>query len=84
MSDYPNIFRLRQLFDAPEVSDIAGEVENQLSRLQLAGKIQPGQTVAISAGSRGIANIHIIINYQEIRQIGSESIGQEGIGIDGG
>ena len=42
MSDYPNIFRLRQLFDTPEVSDVAGEVENQLSRLQLAEKIQPG------------------------------------------
>jgi hypothetical protein len=61
MSDYPNIFRLRQLFDGPEVSDVAAEVENQLSQLQLRDKIQPGETVAISAGSRGIANIHIII-----------------------
>ena len=66
MSDYPNIFRLRQLFDAPEVSDVAGEVENQLSRLQLAEKIQPGQTVAISAGSRGIANIHTITRTRPI------------------
>ena len=61
MSDYPNIFRLRQLFDGPEVSNVAAEVENQLSQLQLRDKIQPGETVAISAGSRGIANIHIII-----------------------
>ena len=61
MSDYPNIFRLRQLFDGPELGDVAAEVENQLSQLQLRDKIQPGQTVAISAGSRGIANIHLII-----------------------
>lgn len=61
MSDYPNIFRLRQLFDGPELGDVAAEVENQLSQLQLRDKIQPGETVAISAGSRGIANIHIII-----------------------
>jgi hypothetical protein len=61
MADYPNIFRLRQLFDGPEVSDVAAEVDNQLSQLQLAEKIQPGETVAISAGSRGVANIHIII-----------------------
>ncbi len=61
MSDYPNIFRLRQLFDGPELGDVAAEVENQLSQLQLRDKIQPGETVAISAGSRGIANIHLII-----------------------
>jgi len=61
MSDYPSIFRLRQLFDGPELGDVAAEVENQLSQLQLRDKIQPGETVAISAGSRGIANIHLII-----------------------
>ncbi|MDP7206416.1 MAG: lactate racemase domain-containing protein, partial [Pirellulaceae bacterium] len=86
MSDYPNIFRLRQLFDAPEVSDIAGEVENQLSRLQLAGKIQPGQTVAISAGSRGIANIHIIIKAvaDHIRSLGAEPFIVPAMGSHGG
>ncbi|MEE2989893.1 MAG: lactate racemase domain-containing protein [Planctomycetota bacterium] len=86
MSDYPNIFRLRQLFDAPEVSDIAGEVENQLSRLQLAGKIQPGQTVAISAGSRGIANIHIIIKAvaDHLRSLGAEPFIVPAMGSHGG
>ena len=86
MSDYPNIFRLRQLFDAPEVSDIAGEVENQLSRLQLAVKIQPGQTVAISAGSRGIANIHIIIKAvaDHIRSLGAEPFIVPAMGSHGG
>ncbi len=86
MSDYPNIFRLRQLFDAPEVGDIAGEVENQLSRLQLAGKIQPGQTVAISAGSRGIANIHIIIKAvaDHLRSLGAEPFIVPAMGSHGG
>ena len=32
------------------------------SRLQLANKVRPGQTVAITAGSRGIANIAKIIH----------------------
>ena len=47
--------------DGPELGDVTAEVENQLSQLQLRDKIQPGETVAISAGSRGIANIHLII-----------------------
>ena len=86
MSDYPNIFRLRQLFDAPEVSDVAGEVENQLSRLQLAEKIQPGQTVAISAGSRGIANIHIIIKAvaDHLRSLGAKPFIVPAMGSHGG
>jgi len=86
MSDYPNIFRLRQLFDAPEVGDVAGEVENQLSRLQLAEKIQPGQTVAISAGSRGIANIHIIIKAvaDHLRSLGAEPFIVPAMGSHGG
>ena len=61
MPDYPDIFRVRQSFDRTQVSDIPAEVESQLSKLQLSGKVLPSQTVAISAGSRGIANIHLII-----------------------
>ena len=86
MSDYPNIFRLRQLFDAPEVSDVAAEVENQLSQLQLSGTIQPGETVAISAGSRGVANIHIIIKAvaDHLRSIGAEPFIVPAMGSHGG
>lgn len=61
MSAYPEIFRVRQSFERPRVDDIPGEVEQQLRKLQLRQAIQPGQTVAITAGSRGIANIHLII-----------------------
>jgi hypothetical protein len=43
------------------VENIPHEVEQQLAALDLGRKIKPGQTVAITAGSRGIANIAIII-----------------------
>jgi len=55
------MFRLQQSFHAPRLDDIAGEVRRQLSQLPLAEQIKPGQTVAITAGSRGIANIALII-----------------------
>jgi hypothetical protein len=54
------MFRLRQKFDCPRVDDIPGEVERQLQSLNLAEKVTPGQTVAITVGSRGIANIALI------------------------
>jgi hypothetical protein len=57
---FPRMIRVRQKFDAPQVEDVPAEVEAQLAKLNLGEKIQAGQTVAISAGSRGIANIAAI------------------------
>ena len=58
---YPQIFRVRQTFEARRLDDIPGAVEAELTRLNLAAQVKPGQTVAITAGSRGIANIKFII-----------------------
>ena len=60
MRSFPQIFRLRQTLEAPRVEDVTGEVRTQLGRLALDGKVRPGQTVAVTAGSRGIANIAAI------------------------
>ena len=86
MSEYPEIFRIRQKFDRPVIEDIAGEVESQLARLNLGGSIQPGQSVAISAGSRGIANIHIIIKsiVDHLKGLGAEPFIVPAMGSHGG
>jgi Lactate racemase N-terminal domain len=56
----PSVFRVRQTFDAPRVRDVGAEVRSQLGRLALENRIKPGDSVAITAGSRGVANIHVI------------------------
>ncbi|MGH7193464.1 MAG: lactate racemase domain-containing protein, partial [Candidatus Saccharimonadales bacterium] len=61
MPEYPKFFRVRQKFESPRVTDIAATVQSELARLKLEQRVKPGQTVAITAGSRGIANIHLII-----------------------
>lgn len=61
MSSYPQMFRVRQKFETPHVEDVPGEVRAQLERLELAGKVKPGESVAITAGSRGITNIGVIL-----------------------
>ncbi len=61
MPNSPRIFRVRQNFSAQRVDDVAAEVERQLARLSLAERVEPGETVAITAGSRGIANIATIL-----------------------
>jgi len=60
-TEMPHIFRVRQRFERPQVADPAAAVQAELARLQLGERVQPGQSVAITAGSRGIANIHVII-----------------------
>ncbi|RPI90662.1 MAG: DUF2088 domain-containing protein [Planctomycetaceae bacterium] len=57
---FPQMMRLRQKLDNPKVTDIPAEVEKQLRALALADQVRPGQSVAITVGSRGINNIAII------------------------
>jgi hypothetical protein len=57
----PQFFRVRQRFEAPRLADVAAAVEAELRKLDLGRSIRPGQSVAVTAGSRGIANIDVII-----------------------
>ncbi len=83
---FPRMARVRQKFHAPRVGDIAGEVERQLAGLHLEKTIQPGETVAITAGSRGIANIAEIIkaSAEHFKRIGAIPIVVPAMGSHGG
>jgi hypothetical protein len=58
---YPDLYRIRQTFEGPGVNDIPATVQAELARVGVASAIKPGQTVALTAGSRGVANIATII-----------------------
>jgi hypothetical protein len=53
--------RLRQTFDRTMVADIPGAVQSELKKLALERRIRPGQRIALTGGSRGIANIALIL-----------------------
>lgn len=59
--NFPRIFRVRQKFERQRVADVATEARRELERLNLRACIRPGESVAITAGSRGIANIKITV-----------------------
>ncbi|HTQ37750.1 MAG TPA: lactate racemase domain-containing protein [Pirellulales bacterium] len=86
MSPYPQFFRLRQKFERPTVADIPGETQRQLARLKLHEKIKPGQTVALTAGSRGIANIAQIIRttVEHLKSLGASPFIVPAMGSHGG
>ena len=57
---FPKIALIKQKFKAPVVEDISSEIAKQLLKVQLASRIKKGDSVAITSGSRGIANIDLI------------------------
>ena len=56
---FPKMFRVRQTFARPRLADIPGGVRTALGSAGLP--IKRGDTVAVGAGSRGIANIDVIV-----------------------
>src|SRR3954454_12792967 len=60
MPEYPRMFRLLQQTAGSTLEDVPGTVERELAGLRLQTRISPCQSVAITAGSRGIANVAVI------------------------
>jgi len=88
MSQYPLIFRVRQSFNAQSLplKEIPPAVAAELSRLDLGQRVKPGQTVAITAGSRGIANIAVVIKaaVEHFQSLGAQPFIVPAMGSHGG
>jgi hypothetical protein len=88
MSQYPHIFRVRQSFNSPAlpVAQIPATVAAELARLKLDAAVRPGQTVAITAGSRGIANIALVIKaaVDHFKSLGARPFIVPAMGSHGG
>jgi hypothetical protein len=83
---YPRMFRLRQNFPRPLVANIPATVREVLAKLNLGTTIKRGQTVALTAGSRGIANIHVILKsvVHHLRDLGAQPFLVPSMGSHGG
>lgn len=58
---FPRMVRIRQNFDSSHLRDIPAEVRSQLEQVRIISTIRPGAHIAVTAGSRGIANIAEIL-----------------------
>ena len=67
----PRMVRVRQHFDRTQVDDVAGEVRRQLLQEKFISRIRPEMSIAITCGSRGIANYPLVI--REIVRICQEA-----------
>ncbi len=83
---YPSMMRIRQHFEAPAPIEPAPTVREELGKLQLASQIRSSDTVAITVGSRGIANIAVIIKtlVEELKSKGAKPFVVPSMGSHGG
>ena len=58
---YPRMALIKQHFNTGPIADIPAEVRTEIARITPEKIISRGDTVAITAGSRGIANLSVIL-----------------------
>ena len=86
MTLLPRFFRVGQSFARPQISDLASEVKHQLAGIGLDQRVKRDQTVAITVGSRGIANIATIAKHcvDYFKQLGAKPFIIPAMGSHGG
>ncbi|MCR9229811.1 MAG: nickel-dependent lactate racemase [bacterium] len=82
----PQAYRIRQHFPATRLKDVGAAVTAALSKLNLGKVIKPGDSVAVPVGSRGIANIALIIKsaVDYLKSLGAEPFIVPAMGSHGG
>jgi hypothetical protein len=53
--------KARQVFHQPKVYDISTTIRKELASKNLKKRVKPGQKIVVTAGSRGISNISVIL-----------------------
>ncbi len=83
---HPEVARIEQIFDRTRVTDIAETIRGELTAMHLGSMVRPGDRVAITAGSRGIANIALVLKtvVAELKSCGAEPFIFPAMGSHGG
>jgi hypothetical protein len=81
---FPRMVRVRQTFPRPSLADIPGGVGQALGAARLP--VKRGDTVAVGAGSRGIANIDVIVKAtaDSLKDLGARPFIFPAMGSHGG
>ena len=83
---FPRMMKVRQHFEAPEITDVSGTVKERIGTLDLSRKVARGDSVAVTVGSRGINNIAVITRaaVEALKELGAEPFIVPAMGSHGG
>jgi hypothetical protein len=82
----PRMYRIRQKLDPPVVADVAAAVRAEIARLDLQTRLKGGGRVAVTGGSRGVANIATILRAtcDSLKALGAKPFIVPAMGSHGG
>ena len=82
----PKMYRIRQKLDPPVVPDVAAAVRTEIGTLDLRGRLKPGGRVAVTGGSRGVADIASILRAtcDSLKELGVKPFIVPAMGSHGG
>lgn len=82
----PRMVKVRQKFESGCITDVEQAVRQELSQQKIYSSIEPGQTVAVAVGSRGINSIRQIVKttIDFLKQRGAEPFIVPAMGSHGG
>jgi hypothetical protein len=82
----PRFFKVRQRLPRDRIEDVAEAIREELRRIGLAERLRPGWCVALTAGSRGIADIPLVMRTvaEAVRNCGAEPFVVPAMGSHGG
>jgi len=82
----PKMFKVVQSLNKEEIENIEEEIRKQISTSRLLKKLKKGSKIAVTAGSRGIDNIPVILKtvIDELKALGAEPFIVPSMGSHGG
>ncbi|HHZ01521.1 MAG TPA: DUF2088 domain-containing protein [Tissierellia bacterium] len=84
--EIPKFARIRQHFDDTKIENIEEEIKKQFNSEKIRDIIKEGQTIGITVGSRGLANLKEIVKYicDNIKSKGATPVILPSMGSHGG
>ena len=84
--ELPRMIRVKQRFEAPVVNNLPTAITAELDRVDVASIVGKGSSVAVTAGSRGVADIAVIVKatVDYLKRIGVKPFIVPAMGSHGG
>lgn len=82
----PRMVRVQQSLDNERIEDLPAAIAAELAKPEIVRTIKPGMSIAITVGSRGVANIPLITRevVRNLRKLGAEPFVIPAMGSHGG
>jgi hypothetical protein len=83
---FPKMALVEQRIPSPRVEDVPAAIRAEMERLGVATRVRPGMLIALTAGSRGITGIPLILRSvaAQLREWGAEPFLVPAMGSHGG